>query len=210
MVLEPAVLSPSASLHTLQGAMVGGETQPDAASMRRVYAEARTIARAVLRSRGRQTWGTGTLVNEAFTRLLGSACAEQMRHDPTTVVPMLRRVMNNALTDHGRRKQCAKRPEGHQRGRAYYDDALMAFDDDPATFLDILDALAELRSGNAREVQVSEPAQLARVLELGFVLGCSTREIAIEVDLPQTTVARWLRYGRAHLNARLQRGGADG
>ncbi len=173
--------------------------------MRTVYQQARTIARAVLRSRGRETWNTHTLVNEAFSRLLGSACAEQMRGDPTSIVPMLRTVMHNALTDHGRRKRSAKRPDGQARARVFYDDALLAFDDDPESLLDILDALAELRRGEAADVNVSEPAQLARVLELGFVLGCTTREIASEVDLPQSTVARWLRYGRAHLNARLQR-----
>lgn len=181
------------------------DAESNAAQMRDVYQQARTIARAVLRSRGRQTWNTSTLVNEAFTRLLGSACAEQMRDDPTSVLPMLRTVMNNALTDHGRRKRSAKRPEGEARARVFYDDALVAFDDDPTSLLDILDALAELRSGEGEAVTVSEPALLARVLELGFVLGCSTREISTEVDLPQTTVARWLRYGRAHLNARLQR-----
>ncbi len=175
--------------------------------MRTVYRQARTIARAVLRSRsrGRETWNTHTLVNEAFTRLLGSACAEQMRDDPTSIVPMLRTVMHNALTDHGRRKRSDKRPDGQARSRVLYDDALVAFDDDPESLLDILDALADLRHGNASGVDVSAPAQLARVLELGFVLGCTTREIAAEVDLPQSTVARWLRYGRAHLSARLQR-----
>jgi DNA-directed RNA polymerase specialized sigma24 family protein len=184
--------------------------QPDASQMRDVYQQARTIARAVLRSRGRETWNTGTLVNEAFTRLLGSACAEQMRDDPTSIVPLLRTVMHNALTDHGRRKRSAKRPGGQARARVFYEDGMIAFDDDPTSLLDILDALAELRSGDGTEVKVSEPAQLARVLELGFVLGCSTREISAEVDLPQTTVSRWLRYGRVHLNARLQRKGTGG
>jgi len=173
--------------------------------MRTVYRQARTIARAVLRSRGRETWNTHRLFNEAFTRLLGGACAEQMRGDPTSIVPMLRTVMQNALTDHGRRKRSAKRPDGQARARVFYDDARVAFDDDPETLLDILDALAELRRGEASDVNVNEPAQLARVLELGIVLGCTTREIAAEVDRPQSTVARWLRYGRAHLNARLQR-----
>lgn len=184
--------------------------QPDASQMRDVYQQARTIARAVLRSRGRETWNTGTLVNEAFTRLLGSACAEQMRDDPTSIVPLLRTVMHNALTDHGRRKRSAKRPGGQARARVFYEDGMIAFDDDPTSLLDILDALAELRSGDGTEVKVSKPAQLARVLELGFVLGCSTREISAEVDLPQTTVSRWLRYGRVHLNARLQRKGTGG
>lgn len=201
MTAESVGLLRGSTRNKLRLVASGDVEQSDATLMRAVYLEARTIARGVLRSRGCQSWGTATLVNEAFVRLLGGACAEQMRIDPTSVLPMLRRVMNNALTDQGRRERSAKRPGG----RVFYNDAMIAFDDDPSTFLDILDALDELRNEGAQEAGVSEPQKLARVLELGFVLGCSTREIAGEVDLPQSTVARWLRYGRARINARLHR-----
>jgi len=35
------------------------------------------------------------------------------------------------------------------------------------------------------------------------VLGCSSREIATRLDVPQTTVSRWIRYGRAVINRAL-------
>lgn len=207
---EGSVLSNWGPPDNLHVAVERDDTPSTSAQMRAVYAEARTIARAVLRARGRPGWGTGTLVNEAFVRLLGSACEEQMRTDPTSVVPVLRRVMNNALTDQGRREQSAKRPQGQERRREFYDDGLVTFDDDPSAFLDILDALADLRDADPAEAGVGEPAKLVEVLELGFVLGCSTREIAVEVGVPQSTAARWLRYGRAKLNASLHRGRRDG
>ncbi len=143
-------------------------------------------------------------------RLLGSDWAERARHDPQLVLPVLRRVMENALADHHRRGNAEKRPEGRQRPRVFYHDGMMAFDEDPAVLLAILEAIDRLRAGTDRACELSDRSGFARVLELGFVLGCSTREIAERLDVPQTTVSRWLRFGRAVLNEALERQSSDG
>lgn len=179
------------------------------AAMRGVYDEARRIAHAALRRAPRATWDTSILVNEAFVRLLGSDWAERVQTDPHLVVPVLRRVMENALADYHRRRGAQKRPEGGQRARAYYEDGMTAFDDDPASLLAILEAIERLRDGAEGGVEIGDRVRFAQTLELGFVLGCSSREIAARLDLPQTTVSRWIRYGRAVLNRSLERAQAD-
>ncbi len=180
-----------------------GERQPDRAEIREVYLEARRIAHAALRRVPHATWDTTILVNEAFVRLLGSHWAECVQREPRLVVPVLRRVMDNALADRHRRRAAHKRPEGVQRTRTDYDDGMMAFDDDPANLLAILEIIDRLRSGAEPSVEVADPTRFVHALELGFVLGCTTREIANRLDVPQTTVSRWLRYGRAVLNRSL-------
>lgn len=175
------------------------------AAMREVYEEARRIAHAALRRAPRATWDTSILVNEAFVRLLGSDWAERVQTDPHLVVPVLRRVMENALADYHRRRGAQKRPEGGQRARAYYEDGMTAFDDDPASLLAILATIDRLRNGADATIEVGDRARFAQALELGFVLGCSSREIAVRLEVPQTTVSRWIRYGRAVLNRALER-----
>lgn len=174
-------------------------------AMREVYEEARRIARAALRGARNDTWNTSILVNEAFSRLLGSDWAARVQQDPVAIIPLLRRVMDNALIDHRRRKHASKRPEGQQRARVYYEDGMAAFDDDPGALLAILAALDRLRDGEVEQVEVSDRERFAATLELGFILGCSSREIAKRLDVPQTTVSRWIRYGRAVLNRALDR-----
>jgi RNA polymerase sigma factor (sigma-70 family) len=180
------------------------QQQPDRSVMRRVYEEARRIAHSVLQRSGSPTWGTTILVNEAFLRLLGGDWATKVQTEPNTIIPVLRRVMENALIDQHRRRGSAKRPSGEQRKSVYYEDGMMAFDDDPASFLELLELIERLRAGELGSVEVSEPEKFAEALELGFILGCSAREIARQLDIPQTTVSRWLRYGKALLNHALQ------
>jgi len=173
--------------------------------MRKVYAEARRIAHAVLRRSGRDsTWSTTVLVNEAFMRLLGGDWEASVQTAPNTIIPLLRRVMETALVDHHRRRVSRKRAGGEGRKTVYYDDGMTAFDDDPANFLDILETIERLRSEQGLPITVSDPQKFAEALELGFILGCSTREIALQLDVPQTTVSRWIRYGKAYVNHSLQ------
>lgn len=171
--------------------------------MRRVYQEARRIAHSVLRGKRNQTWGTTILVNEAFARLLGPRWAKQLKAAPDTIVPMLRQIMENALIDHHRRKSAARRPEGDHRTRVYYEDGMTVFDDDPAQFLEILLLMERLRAGQLGDINVKDPKKFAEAVELGFILGISDRQIADQLDVPQTTVSRWLRFGRAMLNKAL-------
>lgn len=172
--------------------------------MRKVYEEARRIAHSVLQRSGSPTWGTTILVNEAFVRLLGGDWAATVQTEPNTIIPVLRRVMENALTDRHRRRSSAKRPSGDQRTSVYYEDGMMAFDDDPVSFLELLAIIERLRAGTLGAVEVSDPKKFAETLELGFILGCSAREIARQLDVPQTTISRWLRYGKAVLNHALE------
>jgi DNA-directed RNA polymerase specialized sigma24 family protein len=211
--VEPR-LSPLHLRVSLDGSMTAVDEDPAAridvrAAMRQVYDEARRIAHAALRRAPRATWDTSILVNEAFVRLLGSDWAQRVQTDPHLVVPVLRRVMENALADHHRRRGAQKRPEGGQRARAYYEDGMTAFDDDPASLLAILEAIDRLRDGAEGGVEIGDRVRFAQTLELGFVLGCSSREIAARLDLPQTTVSRWIRYGRAVLNRSLERAQAQ-
>ncbi|MBC8069784.1 MAG: hypothetical protein IAG13_15715 [Deltaproteobacteria bacterium] len=206
------------ALHTLAGyagtrVSDGDEplgARPTPAEMREVYAEARRIAHAVLKRAGAQTWTTTILTNEAFVRLFASGWATRAQSEPSTIIPVLRRVMHNALIDQHRRRSSDKRPGGNNRTTVYYDDAMMAFDDDPSSLLDILDVVEALRSGGDASVVVSDRKKFAETLELGFILGCSAREIARQLEVPQTTVSRWLRYGKAVINRALQREDGDG
>jgi DNA-directed RNA polymerase specialized sigma24 family protein len=182
---------------------------PDRVVMRRVYEEARRIAHSVLARGGDPTWSTTILVNEAFLRLLGGDWATRVHSEPNTIIPVLRRVMQSALTDHHRRKGSAKRPGGQNRTRVYYEDGMVAFEDDPARFLELLEVIERIRTGQLAAISVSDPKRFAEAVELGFILGCSAREIARQLDVPQTTVSRWLRYGRVLLNHTLD-GSRDG
>jgi len=169
----------------------------DLATFRRVYEEARRIAHHVLQKSRRDSWSTSILVNEAFVRLLGGQWAKRVSSEPNTIVPVLRRTMETALIDAKRRKLSAKRPLGEARKQVFYDDGLSAFDDDPSIFYDILRVVDELRTGSVDQLKVSDRKKFAEAVELGFVLGCSAREIAAALDVPQTTVSRWLRFGKA-------------
>jgi DNA-directed RNA polymerase specialized sigma24 family protein len=182
--------------------------EPDWVVMRSVYEEARRIAHSVL-GRGRDaTWSTTILVNEAFLRLLGGDWASRVHDEPNTIIPVLRRVMESALTDHHRRKLSAKRPSGQHRTRVFYEDGMLAFEDDPERFLALLSIIEKIRAGELANVSVSDPKRFSEALELGFILGCSAREIARQLDVPQTTVSRWLRYGRVLLNHSIDDGDA--
>jgi DNA-directed RNA polymerase specialized sigma24 family protein len=86
---------------------------------------------------------------------------------------------------------------------------MVAFEDDPARFLELLEVIERIRTGQLAAISVSDPKRFAEAVELGFILGCSAREIARQLDVPQTTVSRWLRYGRVLLNHTLD-GSRDG
>ena len=151
----------------------------------KTYRELRRRARAELsRERWGHTWTSADLVNEALTRLLTSAVAEELRRQPDELVPMIVRTMRRSLIDYARNRQ--KQVRGRS-SRLDFDDALVWADQDPAGFLDTLHTL-----DGADEVT-------RQIVSLRLFLGMSQDEIGLHLGIPQKTVSNHLQRIRHRL-----------
>jgi RNA polymerase sigma factor (TIGR02999 family) len=151
-----------------------------------VYDELRAIAhRHLMGGRGGgqpdRTLATTALVNEAYLKLAASsntAWADRPHFLATAAL-----AMRQILVDRARARNSAKRGGG--RGNVTLDEQAIALDDEPATLLEIDDALSRLAETAPR---------LARVVEYRFYGGMSEEEIATVLDVTVRTVQRdWVK-----------------
>ncbi len=156
-----------------------------------IYPELRSLARAYLRrSADRDVLQTTAVVNELFVRLLAARPVqfENRRH----FYVLAARIIRMALVDNYRRTQAEQRGGNRERVPLHEELAWVAADDLEILAFDL--ALRELEQMDA---------QLAELVNLRFVLGCTAGEAAEVTGLSKATVDRRVRLARAWLKRRM-------
>ena len=147
-----------------------------------LYGELRSLARGVLRRRGRPADGQATsLVHKAYLRLLGSDVAWS---DRSHFFAVAARAMRFVLVDEARRQLAKKRDEGEAPS---FDGALLEVADPqvqrPEEVLAVHQALTRLEAIQPRQV---------RLVELRYFAGLSVEETAqVLAVTPRTVVRDW-------------------
>ncbi len=157
-----------------------------------VYDDLRALAHKYFRGDGaRHTLQPTALVHEVFVRLVhqpGSAW-----QDRAHFFAVCARAMRAILTDYARRKRAAKRGGGWNR--VAVEPLAGANQPDPIDALALSDALEELATLNEHHAQL---------VELRFLAGLTTAEIADVLQCSESSVERQWRAVRAWLSRRLQ------
>jgi RNA polymerase sigma factor (TIGR02999 family) len=167
--------------------------------LREIYAELRTVARALLRREPyAHTLESCELVNQAWARILHGDLRGAAESDPRSVLALAVTNMRRELVDHARRRKAAKRPTG--RSRVDLADGLELSHEQPELLLAIDQLLDQLEQGEDRVRNAARKAQAARYALYG---GLSESEIAEVMDLPKSTIGSDVRFARAWLTARL-------
>jgi RNA polymerase sigma factor (TIGR02999 family) len=174
----------------LQAAQAGDREAP-ARLLPVVYAELRRLAQERLAQLPPgQTLQPTALVHEAYLRLLGKADVqfEGRRHFFFAAA----RAMRDILVERARRKAGPR--QGGDRRRVELTEAIAFVEPPPEEVLALHEALEQLER---------EDALKARVVELRYFTGMSTKETAGVLGLSERTVARHWRFTRAWLKTRL-------
>ncbi len=163
-----------------------------------VYADLKGIAYSYLRRErpGHTLQATG-LVHELYLRLCNQREAnwEGRAHFFTFAAKIMRMI----LTDHARRNQREKRG-GKKREQVPLTDQLPWVDLTGSEYLDLDLALEELDRIDKRKVQM---------VELCYLLGCTTKESAEILQISVPTAERDLKFARGWLFRRLRTDGAE-
>jgi RNA polymerase sigma factor (TIGR02999 family) len=136
-----------------------------------------------------------SLVNEAFVRLLGPARVRPQ--DRTHFFALAARTMRRVLVDHARRRQAEKRPSPDDR--LTLQTGLAGGVEPEIDLLDLHEALERLAGIHPRQ---------ARLVELRYFGGLSSREAALSLEASLATAERDWQVARLWLADRL--GGAAG
>jgi RNA polymerase sigma factor (TIGR02999 family) len=171
-----------------------GDREAGEALMPLVYDELRRIARRCLRGQfPNQTINSGTLVHEAYFKLVGQKSVEWQNraHFFGVAVQMMRRI----LVDDARRRQATKRGAG-ERGLSL-DVSAVRPRKKPVQLIALDAALNDLARLDPRQ---------ARVVELRFFGGLSIEETAEFTGMSPATVKREWMVAKAWLHRELQRG----
>ena len=152
-----------------------------------VYDELRRLARAFMRRERRDhTLQPTALVHEAYARLIHQRNIDW--HNRTQFLGVAAIMMRRVLVNHARDRVAAK------RGGGAYRVSLTSIDDaSPGPAVEIValhEALEKLAAVDPRK---------ARIVELKFFGGLTTREIGEAVDLSTATVEREWTFSRAWL-----------
>lgn len=170
--------------------------------LREIYAELRTVARALLRREPyAHTLESCELVNQAWARILHGDLRSAAESDPRSVLALAVTNMRRELVDHARRRKAAKRPTG--KARVDLTDGLELSHEQPELLLAIDQLLDQLEESDERVRNAARKAQAARYALYG---GLSESEIAEVMDLPKSTIGSDVRFARAWLTARLDPG----
>jgi RNA polymerase sigma factor (TIGR02999 family) len=154
-----------------------------------LYKELGSLARHHLRKEGESSLRPSDLLHEAFVRLQGLDSIEWTSKNQ--FLAYAAQVMRSTLVDHARAQKRAKR--GGDLTRVTVQSGI-AGPSPPIDILELHDALEKLASINQRQ---------ARVIELRFFAGMSTREIAEHLKMSDRTVREDFVCGRAFLRSEL-------
>ena len=161
-----------------------------------VHDELRRIASAYMRrERADHTLQPTALVNEAYLRLVDQR--EIVWQDRAHFVGVAARLMRQILVDHARARAAAKRAGGADR--VPLDETVLVEAERPVDLLALDEALERLAA--------MDPA-LARVVELRYFGGLTTREAAEATGVSTATVEREWATARGWLRRELLREGA--
>jgi RNA polymerase sigma-70 factor (ECF subfamily) len=161
-----------------------------------VHDELRRIASAYMRrERADHTLQPTALVNEAYLRLVDQR--EIVWQDRAHFVGVAARLMRQILVDHARARAAAKRAGGVDR--VPLDETVLVEAERPVDLLALDEALERLAA--------MDPA-LARVVELRYFGGLTTREAAEATGVSTATVEREWATARGWLRRELLREGA--
>lgn len=162
-----------------------------------VYDELHRLARRYMeKERAGHTLQPTALVHETYLRLINQR--EVDWRNRAHFLGVAATVMRRILVNHARDRMAAKRGGEHQRVSLSL--ANEAASPGEIDLIELEDALEELASHDARK---------ARVVELKFYGGLTTREIAAVVEISDATVEREWAFARAWLFDHLM-GASDG
>lgn len=182
----------SQSITRLMHRGAGGDRAARESFVERAYLSLQAIAEAQMRTeRVDHTLDSTALVHEAMLRLLGDD--HHKWDNRRAFFAYAARVMRSVLIDHARARSRQKR--GGDRRRVDFAVLLDRYDEqplDPATLLDLDQALTRLEASVPRA---------ARVLELRLFVGLTTRETADVLELGTTSVEEAQKAGLAFLRA---------
>jgi RNA polymerase sigma-70 factor (ECF subfamily) len=160
-----------------------------------VFDELHRIASGYMRrERAGHTLQPTALVNEVYLKLVADSGVEWQGR--AHFVGVAARLMRNILVDHARARGAAKRNAGERVSIAEVDGAVEARDVDLLALDEALERLAAL------------DADLARVVELRYFGGLTTRETAEALGVSTATVEREWATARGWLRRELERGSA--
>jgi RNA polymerase sigma factor (TIGR02999 family) len=163
-----------------------------------VYPDLKRIASGYLRrERPDHTLQATGLVHELYLRL--SNQREAKWEDRAHFFTFTAKIMRMILADHARRNQREKR--GGKREQVPLNDQLPWIDLNGPEYLDLDIALEELDRIDARKVQM---------VELCYLLGCTTQESAEILQISVPTAERDLKFARGWLYRRLRADGEPG
>jgi len=155
-----------------------------------VYNQLRALAGGYFRDQPPQTLEPTALVHEAFVRLIDGSGKGWADENHFLAVAAL--AMRQILSDHARRRRAAKRGGGW--GRVTLGAAAGGAPSREVDLADLDDALTALAELDERH---------ARIVQMRFLGGMTTEQVASVLGVSRTTVDNDWRVARAWLNARL-------
>lgn len=158
------------------------------------YEELRRLAARLRRSEVAQTLNPTALVNEAYVKLAAS-----LRVQPQSALHFKRivaRAMRQILVDASRRRKALKR--GGERDIVTFDEARQAQSARPDQVIALDAALQDLARTSPRQ---------AMLVECRFFGGFDAREIALLLEVSESTVDRDWRAAKAWLSLQIRRAG---
>ena len=162
-----------------------------------VYKELRQLARNYMRKeRAGHTLQTSALVNEAYLRLIDY---KQMRwQNRAHFFAVAAQAMRRILVDHARAQQAAKRGAGGQK--VSLDEAALISEVRAEELLALDEALGKLEQLDERR---------CRIVEMRYIAGLSTEEVAEVMGISTRTVEREWRSAKAWLYRAISEGKRD-
>jgi RNA polymerase sigma factor (TIGR02999 family) len=174
----------------LLAALVSGDPAAADQFLPLVYDQLRALAGGYFRDQPPQTLEPTALVHEAFVRLIDRS--ENGWADESHFLAVAALAMRQILSDHARKRRAAKRGGGW--GRVTLGAAAGGVPSREVDLADLDDALSALAELDERH---------ARIVQMRFLGGMTTTQIASVLGVSRTTVDNDWRVARAWLNARL-------
>jgi RNA polymerase sigma factor (TIGR02999 family) len=176
----------------LLGRWRGGDDQALDELLSLVYNELRRLAGRYLNEESAgKTLQTHDLIHEAFLRLIGQRHVDW--HNRAHFFGIAALMMRRILTDHARRRACARRGGGARP--VVLDEVPDVAASSHAEIVAVDEALVELQRVDG---------QLAKIVELRFFGGLEHDEVAAVLGVSEATVRRRFRIAKAWLYRRLR------
>ena len=136
-------------------------------------------------------------MHEVLLRYLGSEeqQSSELAEDNGALLRYLTRALRNQLVSLARKRDAARRPPPERRQPWPESDAFPATSASPEQLVEIDELLNDLAEVNPR---------FAQVIELMFFGGCSLREVAEALDVPERSVRSDWEFSRSWLGKKIR------